>query len=293
MITSKTSLARAPRPGANVVGRCVAVGIATLLFAALCIVWIYPFLWMVSASLKQPMEVFTKGVNLIPDRLMWANYPRAWVKAGFNGYFVNTVIVTAGTLVVVLVRCSLAGYVLGRYEFRGKRLILGVLIVTFLVPAGSTLIPIVDLSMRLGLLNNLLGVILALGAGGNVAAVLLYMGYFSRIPSSLPEAAIMDGAGFATIFGRIMLPMTGPVTATVSILTFMGAWNNFMVPLVFTLSRPKLRTLAVGMLAFQGMHETDWSGMAAAGTIALIPIVALFLVLQKYFIRGMAGAVKG
>ena len=95
-----------------------------------------------------------------------------------------------------------------------------------------------------------------------------------------------------TTFFRVMAPMTGPVIATTIIMTFMGAWNNFMIPLVFTFGVPQYRTLPVGMMAFQSVNETDWSGMAAAGTLALLPIVAVFIALQKYFINGIAGAVK-
>jgi ABC-type glycerol-3-phosphate transport system permease component len=132
-----------------------------------------------------------------------------------------------------------------------------------------------------------------LGGGGHVANILIYAGYFSRIPKELEEAAILDGAGFIDIFFRVMLPLAAPVTATVAILTFLFAWNSFFIPLIFTFSRPSLRTLAVGMLAFAGEHETDWSGMAAAATLSLIPVVLVFFFLQRYIIEGIAGAVKG
>ena len=259
----------------------------------ICIIWIYPFLWMVSASLKGSLDIFQEGLQLIPDTAHWENYARAWQTAQFSIYLKNTIIITLGTLFIVVLRCSLAGYVLGRYDFIGKRTVLAVLIATFLVPVGNTIIPITQLSMRLNLLNTRTGVILALGGGGQVAAILLYMGFFRRIPKSLSEAAVIDGAGFFTVFRRIMLPMAGPVTATVSILTFMSAWNNFMIPLVFTFARPELRTLAVGVLAFQGTRETDWSGMAAAGSISLLPVISVFLLLQRYFVTGISGAVKG
>ncbi len=132
-----------------------------------------------------------------------------------------------------------------------------------------------------------------MSGGGQVTSILLYKSFFERVPTSLTEAAIVDGAGFFTVFSKVILPMSGPVTATVVILTFMFSWNNFMMPLVFTFGDPSLRTLPVGMLAFQSANETDWSGMAAAGTMSLIPIVVCFIALQKYFVSGIAGAVKG
>lgn len=263
-----------------------------VVLTAICALWIYPFLWLLSASVKGSLEVFTAGLALIPREWRWDNYARAWDDAGFRGYLVNSVVVTVATVLIVVVRCALAGYVIARYNFVGKGPVVAVLLATLFVPIGYTIIPVVELSDRLGLLNSRLGMILALSGGGQVAAVLLYAGYFSRIPRDLEEAAVIDGAGFLEIFRRIMLPLAGPVTATVSVLTFLGTWNNFFVPLVFTFSRPELRTLSVGMLAFRGEQSTDWSGLAAGATISLIPVVLLFAFLQRYFIEGVAGAVK-
>jgi ABC-type glycerol-3-phosphate transport system permease component len=259
---------------------------------ALSMLWMYPFLWVVSASLKSSLEIFQSGLNLIPQDWRWENYVRAWVKGGFGRYMINTVVVSVGTVVVVLVRSALAGYVLGRYDFIGKRLTMFVLVGTLFVPIGYTIIPVVQLSSTLGLLNSLWGLILALGGGGHIADVLLFAGYFSRVPKEIEEAAVLDGAGFFAIFYRVMLPLAGPVIATSVLLTFLGAWNNFFMPLVFTFGRPELRTLSVGIFAFVGQHETDWSGMAAAATISLLPVVLFFIFLQRYFIEGMAGAVK-
>ncbi|MGW4962157.1 carbohydrate ABC transporter permease [Nonomuraea sp. NPDC004186] len=257
-----------------------------------CLLWIYPFLWMVSASLKTSAEVFTQGLGLLPDNPAWENYERAWSSAQFGKYLLNTVIVTVSTVVVVLIRCAMAGYVLARHDFRGRRIVMGVLVATLFVPAGYTIIPLVDLSQRLGLLNSLTGMIVAMSGAANVSAILLYAGYFRGIPKELSESALIDGAGFLTVFFRIMLPLAKPVTATVTVLTFLNTWNAFFLPLVFTFSRPDLRTVSVGMLAFVGENTTDWSGMAAAATISLLPVVALFVVLQRYFVEGIAGAVK-
>jgi raffinose/stachyose/melibiose transport system permease protein len=274
---------RFQRPG--VVAQVIAL-------TALCLLWIYPFLWLVSASLKDSLTIFASGLNLIPERLEWENYGRAWNDAGFSRYMVNSLLVTIGTVVLVVVRTALAGYVIARYNFIGKRVFLVVLLGTIFVPAGYTIIAVVELSDNLNLLNSLAGMILALSGGGQVAAILLYAGYFSRIPRELEEAAVLDGASFFQIFRSIMLPLAGPITATVSLLTFLAAWNNFFVPLVFTFSRPELRTLSIGMLSFQSENSVDWSGLSAAATVSLIPVVLLFIFLQRYFIEGIAGAVK-
>lgn len=263
-----------------------------LALTALCLVWVYPFLWLISASLKTPLEVFSKGLNLLPDIPIWDNYVRAWGQAGFSTYMLNTFIVTLGTVAIVVFHTALSGYVLGRYDFVGRKLVIGILGATLVVPAGLTIIPIVDLTNALGLLNGHWGIILALAGSGQSAAILLYAGYFRGLPRELEEAAVMDGAGFLRIFLAVMLPLAGPVTATVTVLTFLAVWNAFLIPLVFTFGTPGLRTLPVGMLAFVGTNETDWSGMAAAATISLLPVIVFFFFAQRYFVEGIAGAVK-
>lgn len=256
------------------------------------LLWVYPFVWMVSASLKDSLEIFAAGLQLIPEKLAWANYSRAWEDASFGRYMVNTIIVTVWTVAIVVIRCALCGYVLGRYTFRGSRIIMGILVATLFVPTGYTIIPIVKISLQLGLLNSLTGMILALSGAANVSAILIYAGYFRQLPKELEEAAVVDGASFFRVFFTIMLPLAMPVTATVALLTFLGTWNSFFLPLVFSFSRPELRTLSVGMQAFVGENAVDWSGMAAAGVISIVPVVALFIFLQRFFVEGIAGAVK-
>ena len=266
--------------------------IATLVLVGIALVWIFPFLWMLSASLKDSMEMFSGGLRLWPEKFVWANYARAWNDAHFGRYLVNTVLVTVITVVIVTVRCALAGYVLARYRFRGSKLFLGILVATLFVPTGYTIIPVVKISMQLHLIDSLSGMILALSGGAYVSAILLYFGYFRQIPRELEEAALVDGAGFVRTFFSVMLPLAMPVTATVAVLTFIATWNAFFLPLVFTFSRPDLRTVSVGMQAFVGETATDWSGMAAAGVISIVPVVVLFIFLQRYFVEGISGAVK-
>jgi raffinose/stachyose/melibiose transport system permease protein len=253
--------------------------------------WIYPFLWMVSAGFKSSNEIFA-GLSLIPKDPQPGNFSRAWNDARIGEYFVNTTIVTIGSIAIVLVTVSMMGYVLGRYQFPGKKLIIIVFAVTVFLPEGYTIIPIFELVHRLGLANSLAGVTLAQAGGAHVIMVLLFAGYFAQLPKELEEAAVVDGAGFLRVFWEIMLPLAKPIVATTIILQFMHSWNAFLVPLVLTLSRPDLRTLAVGIYAFRGEFFTDWSGMAAAATISLAPIVVVFLFLQRYCVEGIAGAVK-
>ncbi|WP_432888022.1 carbohydrate ABC transporter permease [Kribbella sp. CA-245084] len=266
--------------------------LAAIFLVGIAVLWIFPFLWMLSASLKDNMEMFSGGLKLWPSKFVWDNYARAWNDAHFGRYLINTIVVTVITVVIVTIRCATAGYVLARYKFRGSKLFLGVLVATLFVPTGYTIIPVVKISMQLHLIDSLSGMILALSGGAYVSAILIYFGYFRQIPRELEEAALVDGAGFVRTFFSVMLPLAMPVTATVAVLTFITTWNAFFLPLVFTFSRPDLRTVSVGMQAFVGETATDWSGMAAAGVISIVPVVVLFIFMQRYFVEGISGAVK-
>lgn len=266
--------------------------ITTLVLLPICFLWLYPFLWMVSASLKTDSEIFG-SVDLVPEVPQWENYARAWYEANIGPYFWNTVIITIASVAIVTITTAMIGYVLGRYSFPGKRIVVVAFLATLFLPEGYTIIPVFELISRLGLSGSLWGIILAESGGAHVIMIFLFAGYFRQLPNELEEAAKLDGAGFVRIFWQVMLPLAKPAIATAIILSLMRVWNSFLIPLVLTLARPDLRTLAVGVYSFQGENLSDWSGMAAASTISLLPIVLVFLLLQKYFVEGIAGAVRG
>ncbi|SDS67444.1 carbohydrate ABC transporter permease [Microlunatus soli] len=269
----------------------IRLAVLGLVLLPITLAWVYPFVWMVSASVKDNSEIFA-GLNPFTSVVRLDNYVRAWQQAHVGQYFLNTVLVTAGSIVITLFAVSTIGYVLGRYRFPGKTIIIGLFAAAVFLPEGYTIIPIFDLLKSLHLSSSLVGLTLAESGGAHVIAILLFTAYFRQLPAELEESAKVDGAGFVRTFLMIYLPLAKPVIATVTILQFMHAWNDFLLPLVMTLSRPELRTLSVGIYAFQGDNFTDWSGMAAAATISLLPIIVLFLVLQRYFVEGIAGAVK-
>lgn len=262
---------------------------------ALGFIWVYPFIWMLSASFKTTKELFDLNSvwRLIPSSFQFQNYIRAWTVANFSGYFLNTVIVTCCTVLLVLFLTSTCGYAFGRYNFPGKKILIALLIATIFIPSGYTVIPVFDMLKRLGLLNTLTAVILAEAGGGQVIFILMFMGFFAGLPVEIEESARMDGANFFQVFSKIMLPLSVPIIATVSIFQFMNTWNAFFNPLIFTLGRPELRTLGVGMFAFTGEYSFDWTGATAAASISLIPVIIVFLSFQKLFINGVVGAIKG
>lgn len=268
------------------------IAITSVLLAALCCLWIYPFLWMISTSLKTTAEIFM-GTGLMPEALVLENYTRAWNEAHMGRYFINTLVVTIGSLLIVTFCSALLGYVLGRYSFTGKSLLIAAFVATVFVPQGFTIIPIFEMLSFFGLSSSLWGLTLATSGHAMAIYVLLFAGYFRQLPDELEDAAIMDGVSFFRIFWYVMLPLARPIAVTVIIMQILHAWNDFLLPLVVTLANPAIRTLSVGIYAFKGEQSIDWSGMAAASTISVLPIVVLFILLQRYFINGLAGAVKG
>lgn len=266
--------------------------LTSLALALLCCIWVYPFLWMISTSLKTTAEIFS-GTGLIPESPILSNYARAWTEAHMGQYFLNTLVVTVGSLLIVTVCASLLGYVLGRYDFPGKTAVIVAFVGTVFIPQGFTIIPIFEMLSFLRLSHNLFGLTLATSGHAMAIYVLLFAGYFKQLPDELEEAAVMDGVSFLRIFWYVMMPLARPIVITVVIMQVLHAWNDFLLPLVITLANPSIRTLSVGIYAFKGEQSIDWSGMAAASTISVVPVVILFILLQRYFINGLAGAVKG
>ena len=270
----------------------VGKSIIYILLAAVAFAWVYPFIWMITASLKTQDEFFASGLSLIPKSLNFENYVRAWNNANFGVYFKNSIIVTVSVVVIVLLATSAAGYVMGRYAFVGKKLIMGIFMASITIPLVFTVIPIYELLKEMGLESNLLGLILAEAGGGHVIFLMLFSSFYGGLPKELEEAATIDGSGFMKTYTSIMFPLAKPIMATVVIMQFIWTWNSFLLPLIVTLSKPELRTLAVGLYALRGENVVDWTGIAAGACIAVLPIIIIFICLQKYFVDGVAGAVK-
>lgn len=268
-------------------------GIVHTFLLMIGVIWVYPFIWMIFSSLKTNTEYINSGIRLLPEVPQWENYVRAWNQGNFSTYFMNSVVITCSTVVIVIILCALTGYALGRVDFPGRKLFVFMITMTMFIPKGYTIIPIYQIIKTLGLLNTLPGVILAESSGAHVLFILLYMSYFYGLPKELEEASEIDGCGFFRTFWQVMLPLSKPIVATTAIMQFIWTWNSFFVPLIFTLNKPELRTLAVGMYSFVGEHTIDWSGMAAGASISLVPIILVFIAFQRYFIEGISGSVKG
>ena len=257
------------------------------------LIWIYPIVWTIISSFKPQADFFKEQLSLIPSKVTFENYIRVWSKANFARYFANSVIVTVFSVLLVLIMTNMAGYVLGRYKFVGRNVLMAVFLSSICIPLVSTLIPVYQIVKGMNLLGTRTGLILSGAGGAHVVFLLLFSSYYSTVPNELEEAAKIDGCGFFKISSNVMFPLSSPISTTVIIMESLWTWNAFQLPLILTLNNPAARTLAVGLYAFKGENTVDWTGICAGGAIAMVPIIVVFIAFQKFFINGMAGAVKG
>jgi ABC-type glycerol-3-phosphate transport system permease component len=263
-----------------------------LLFAVLSL---YPLLLIVSTSLKDPLDVTADPFDLFSS-FSPVNFYDAWTLGGFGGYFWNTVVITAITVISVVALSSLAGYALARLYFPGNNIVFFIFIVGLMVPFFSVMIPLFYELKSLSLLGTKAAVILPAIAGatgfGLPLGVFLMRSFYMDLPEELADAARVEGATEFQVFRRIMLPLSAPGVAVLAVLVFFQTWNNFLLPLVY-LQGSENQMLASGLYLFAGGRTGEYELAAAASLIMTVPVVVLFLIFQKYFIRGLtAGAFK-
>jgi ABC-type glycerol-3-phosphate transport system permease component len=256
------------------------------LLIALSIIFILPFMWMVSTSLKQSRDVFTFPPQFLPNSFEWRNYIEGWTLLPFNTFLINSIIVTSANVIGNLISCSLVAYGFARLRARGRDLLFILLLGTLMIPREVTIVPTFILFSKLQLINTLWPLILPAWFGYPFFIFLLRQ-FFMSIPHDLDEAARIDGASNLRILTQIILPLSRPALATVAIFAFIGNWNNLLDPLIYLRSTEKF-TLALGLNLFRGQHFTQYNQLMAVSLITLLPILVIFFVAQKYFIRGVA-----
>jgi multiple sugar transport system permease protein len=268
-------------------------GIMTILLAIGGLGMILPFLYMISTALKGAVFVFEIPPRLIPEEPTFQNFISAWTSNQFGRYFFNSILVSSITIPSILFLASMMAYAFARYQFFGKKFLYGLVIFFMTMPAMSLIVPQFVLARNLQLVDTLAGLILMYIAQNMPFATFLLRGFLEEVPKDIEEAARMDGASAWSIYWRIVLPLCKPALATSAIIAFLGAWDEYVWATTL-INSPEKRTLPVAIANFQGVHTTNWGLVFAASIIAVVPVIVLFIALQKYFIKGMvAGAVKG
>lgn len=248
---------------------------------------LFPFVWMLSTSLKSYSEVFAWPPVWIPSSLQWRNYPEALTILPFARYFRNTATVVAFNVVGATLSSSLAGYAFARLRARGKNVVFILLLSTMMLPNQVTLIPHYVIYKVLGWIDTLKPLIVPAFLGGGAFNIFLMRQFFLTLPAQLEEAAYIDGCTAFGIWYRIMLPLAKPALGTVAIFTFMGNWNDFFHPLIY-LHSPENRTMALALQFFRDQYGTDMHLLMAASVTMLIPMLIVFFSAQKVFVKGIA-----
>jgi multiple sugar transport system permease protein len=256
-----------------------------LLFGGL-IVMVGPFVWMLLSSFKTESEIRQLPMTWLPENFTSANYGDLFAQLDFPTYFTNSVVVAVVTTLGNLLFCSAAGYALAKLPFPGKRLLFGVVLGTIMVPSIVTFVPLFVLSSNLGLVNTLAGLILPFLA--QAFGVFLMRQFILSIPTDLLEAARIDGATEFRIYRQVVLPLCRPALATLGILTFLFSWNNFIWPLVASSTEDNY-TLPVALALYAiGQNRTDYDVLLTGSVVVVLPVLLVFILLQRHFVRGIA-----
>jgi multiple sugar transport system permease protein len=247
---------------------------------------IFPFLWMTSTALKQHTYVIETPRRLLPPEPTLENFEEAWTSNNFKLYFRNSLIVALTTTAFSVFFSAMAAYAFARFEFPGRELVFYSLLLTMMIPGVVLIIPQFILAKALHLRNSLHGLILVYVSMSIPLNSFLLRGFFEGMPRELEEAVLLDGGGYFTIFFRIVLPLSRPALATVSIFTFLFAWDEYVWALT-AIDEVANRTLPVAIATFQGQHATEWGLVFAASLIAIIPVLTVFVLLQRHFVQGL------
>jgi ABC-type glycerol-3-phosphate transport system permease component len=264
-----------------------------LIYAILILIAVieaFPLVWMLLTSIKNQREVFG---TFLPTSLDFSNFGRVWVTFNLPTHLLNSLYVTTLTVSIVVVVSTLAGYGFARYSFRGRDMLFYVFIGAMMIPGQAILIPMFQFLKSMGLLNTLTGLSLSYLGGATAFSIFLMRSFFLSLPRELGDAARIDGAGDFGVFWHVYLPLARPGIATVVIIQSMNTWNEFMFSATF-LSSPQLKTIQPALFQAVGQYATDYTALSAGLALALVPVVTVFLVLQRQFISGLtAGAMKG
>lgn len=248
----------------------------------------FPFLWMISASLKKGSEVFSRSLSLIPETPQWHNYAAAWNSAPFDVFFLNSFLMAAGIVIGQVITCTLAAYGFSQVDFKGKKLLFLIVLSSMMIPAEATIIPAYLIIKELNWLNSYYGLIVP--GMTSVFGIFLMRQFFLTLPRDYFEAAKLEGASHYSMYATIALPLAKPAIATLCIFAFLNVYNSYMWPLLIT-TDVNMRTLQIGLrYLIDSELGTRWPELMAASTFVILPVLLVFVFFQRYFIKGVVGA---
>ncbi|HNW46008.1 MAG TPA: carbohydrate ABC transporter permease [Thermotogota bacterium] len=262
-----------------------------VLLTAISLFFILPILWIVASALRPsgPLYTYANPLTLqtfFPTTVTFDNFVHIFKNLHFGRALLNSLLVAVATIAISVLICSMAGFGLAKFAFRGKNLFFFIVLITFMVPFESIVIPLFVLVKRLNIDNTYFALILP--AAGNGLAIFLFRQFFSEVPTEILEAARIDGASWIRIFRKIILPLSIPAIVTVIVMVFMFQWNSLFWPLIATHSS-RFEVVQVAITAHRSTEDTSWANLFSSAIAGSLPPVILFFFLQKYFVRGISG----
>lgn len=256
-----------------------------IVLIVLSLFFIFPFIWLLSTSLKTTEDIFKIPPDIFPGNIRWMNYYEAVNDIAFFRYTFNTLFVTAMSIMGQLFGSTLVAYSVSLVEWKGKKIIFGIIMSTMMIPIQVTMVPVYIVFSKLGLVGSYWPLIIPTFAGAPIYIFLLRQ-FFLSLPQSLLAAARIDGAAELRSFIQIVLPLCRPVIASVAIVVFLYTWSDFLSPLIY-LNKQEMYTLTLGLQGFLGQHTVEWNKLMAASALFTIPVVIIFFVAQKQLIEGI------
>ena len=263
--------------------------IINLILLCFILIALFPFLWLVSTSLKGSEEIFQFPPKLLPEKLTFKNFIDVWQAIPFGKYYLNSFIVTLFIVIGNLFLGSVTGFVLARLNFRFKKLLLFIVIVSIVIPQEMILIPLYLILLNLKLTDNLLGLILPSLVSG--FSIFMMRQAFSSIPKEIEDSAIVDGCSLFVLYWKIMLPMTKPSLIALGLLVFIATWGDFLFPLIILRSQENY-TLQVGLSYMTGTFVDNFRLIAAGSVLSMLPSILLTIFLSRYFEKGIFSGIK-
>ncbi|HBF35697.1 MAG TPA: sugar ABC transporter ATP-binding protein [Firmicutes bacterium] len=251
-----------------------------------------PFIWLVRSSVMTIQEIFSMPPKWLPAVPQWHNYVDVFTTLPFGQFFINTTVIVILNVIGALLSNTIMAYAFARIPFRGRSIMYGLCLATLMLPATVTMIPLFIKWKYLGGLNTFAPLFVP-AFFGNAFYIFMLHQFFKTIPIEFDEAAFVDGASYPQIIAKIIVPVAKPALAVVAIFSFLNSWNDFMGPLLYLNDQAKF-TLSLGLKMFLSMFRAEWNTLMAAATLAVLPLVAIFFMAQRYFIEGLTmGGIKG
>jgi len=245
-----------------------------------------PFIWTIATALKSGEEFASDPGRILPKQFVWDNFQKAWTALPFARFMLNTVMITVTTTIASVISGSIVAYGFSRFEFKARNPLFYTMLATMMLPGQVTQIPVFMIWRQLHAIDTYYPLIVPAFFGGGAFNIFLMRQFFLGIPKELDEAAMIDGASYIKIYWKVLMPLSGPVLATVALFSYLGQWDNFEGPLIY-LNTPEKYTVSIGLRMFQDTFGTNFEQVMAASVIHILPTIILFFFAQRYFLRGI------